>query len=52
MDQRPRNSPDWNGLAAVFITAFIVLALVNGLRQVVPPEWIPDPSLVMNFRRR
>lgn len=52
MENRNTTSPDWSGIVAVFVTAFLVLALVNGLTRLVPQEWMPDPSFVMNFRRR
>jgi hypothetical protein len=32
--------------------AFLLLALVNGLKKVVPLERPPDPTYVMNGRRR
>jgi hypothetical protein len=51
MEDRNPNSPDWPGIVAVFATALLVLALVNGLTRLVPREWLPDPSYVMSFRR-
>jgi uncharacterized membrane protein len=32
--------------------AFLLLALVNGLKQVVPLERPPDPTFVMNGKSR
>jgi uncharacterized membrane protein len=39
--------------AVVWIgAAFLLLALVNGLKQVVPLERPPDPAYVMNGKSR
>jgi hypothetical protein len=51
MNERNPDSPDWTGILAVFATALLVLALVNGLMPLVPRDWLPDPSFVMNFGR-
>jgi hypothetical protein len=51
MDERTPESPDWSGIVAVFGTALLVLALINGVMPLVPREWIPQPTLVINFRR-
>lgn len=43
---------DLTDLLVWFATALLVLALVNGLKKVVPLEKLPDPAMVMNSRRR
>lgn len=51
MEERNPEPPDWSGIVAVFATALLVLALINVVMPLVPREWIPEPTFVMNFRR-
>jgi hypothetical protein len=43
---------DITDLLVWFATAFLLLALVNGLKKVVPLQTVPEPTLVMDDRRR
>jgi hypothetical protein len=39
-------------IVVLFAAAFLILALVNGLKKVVPLEKPSDPTYVMNRRQR
>jgi hypothetical protein len=47
-------SPDGQDVREIFfllVTAFLVLAAINGLKRVVPLDRLPKPEYVMNTTR-